>query len=221
VQANRRRDRAWGLGASLVLVLSGAVAAEPARRSVYGTAAADASAEVRQVADAVVAARDNRRLPYLIIDKANARVFVFDAAGRLQGSDAALLGLARGDGSLGDIGRRELAAIGPAERITPAGRFLAYLDRDAQGRPILLIDYEASIALHPVVQGTVDERRAERLASPTADDNRISFGCINVPLAFFTDVVRPAFAHTNGYVYILPEAGSWSTLFAAPAHPRR
>jgi hypothetical protein len=214
--ANRSRDSARGLGFCLVLVLSGALAAEPAKRSVYGTAAADASVEVRQVADRVVASRDNQRLPYIIIDKANARVFVFDAAGRLQGSDAALLGMARGDGSTGDIGARKLAAIGPSERVTPAGRFLAYLDHDEQGREILLIDYNASIALHPVVKGTVAERRAERLTSATSDDNRISFGCINVPLKFYSEVVSPAFAHTSGYVYILPEAGSWATLFAPP-----
>jgi hypothetical protein len=217
VQRARQRSAARGLGICLVLVLAGAQAGEPAKRSVYGTAAAYASVEVGQVADAVLAAHDNQRLPYVIIDKANARVFVFDAAGRLQGSDAALLGMARGDGSTGGIGDRALAAIGPAERITPAGRFLAYLDRDAQGREILLIDYDASIALHPVVKGTVAERRAERLTSATPDDNRISFGCINVPLKFFAEVVSPAFARTGGYVYILPEAGSWTTLFAPHA----
>jgi hypothetical protein len=203
----------------LVLVLSGAWAGEPAKPSGYGTAAADASVEVRQVADRVVASRDNGRLPYLIIDKANARVFVFDGAGRLQGSAAALLGMARGDGSARGIGARKLEAIGPSERITPAGRFLAYLDHDAQGREILLVDYDASIALHPVVKGTVEEHRAERLGSATADDNRISFGCINVPLEFYADVVSPAFAHTKGYVYILPEAGNWATLFAPRASP--
>ena len=213
----RGRSAARGLGICLVLVLSGAFAAEPAPQAAAGVPIADASADVRQVAATVVASRDNKRLPYIIIDKANARVFVFDAWGRLLGSDAALLGMARGDSSAGDIGARKLAAIGPADRVTPAGRYLAYLDHDAHGQPILLIDYDASIALHPVVEGTVAERRAERLASPTPDDNRISFGCINVPLAFFAGVVAPAFARTSGVVYIIPESGSPAALFAAPA----
>jgi hypothetical protein len=208
---------ARGPGFCLVLVLSGALAAEPASQAVDGLSAAGASVDVSQVAQAVVARRDNQRLPYVIIDKANARVFVFDATGRLKGSDAALLGMARGDRSAGDIGARKLAAIGPSERVTPAGRFLAYLDHDAHGQEILLIDYDASIALHPVVKGTIAERRAERLASATADDNRISFGCINVPLQFYADVVSPAFAHTRGVVYILPESGSWTTLFGERA----
>jgi hypothetical protein len=198
-------------------VLCTAQAAVPGKPSIYGTAAAEASIDVGQVADTIVARRDNQRLPYIIIDKANARVFVFGATGRLQGSDAALLGLTRGDGSAGDIGTRDVAAIGPTERVTPAGRFLAYLDRDAQGREILLVDYDASIALHPVVKGTVAERRAERLSSATPDDNRISFGCINVPPGFFSEIVAPAFAHTRGYVYIVPEMASWTTLFDPPA----
>ena len=71
-----------------------------------------------------------------------------------------------------------------------------------------MIDYAASIALHPVVKGQPAEHRAERLNSPTSDDNRISFGCINVPVNFYAKVVSPAFIKTNGVVYILPEMGS-------------
>ena len=213
----RGPSAARGLGICLVLVLCGARAAEPATPFADGLAGANASAEVTHLVEAVAASHDNQRLPYIVIDKANARVFVFDASGRLTGSDAALLGLARGDRSAAGIGDRSLATIGPAERITPAGRFLAYLDHDAHGQEILLVDYDASIALHPVVKGTVAERRAERLASVTADDNRISFGCINVPVRFYAGVVSPAFAHTRGVVYILPESGSWVSLFGAPA----
>lgn len=200
-------------------MFSGALAAEPTGLADRGLASAGASAEVTFVAQTVVDTHDNQRLPYIIIDKANARVFVFDAAGRLAGSDAALLGLARGDHSAGDIGTRNLAAIGPSERVTPAGRFLARLDYDARGEQVLLVDYDASIALHPVAVGKVEERRAERLASATAQDNRISFGCINVSPAFYTGIVAPAFTRTHGYVYILPETRSWKTLFASPPGP--
>jgi hypothetical protein len=212
-RAGRRAAR--GLGICLVLVLSGALAAEPATHAAGALPTGNASIEVLRAAETVLASHDNGRKPFVIIDKANARVFVYDGAGRLKGSDAALLGLARGDRSASDIGARKLAAIGPAERVTPAGRFLAYLDHDAHGQSILLIDYDASIALHPVIKGTVAERRAERLASATPDDNRISFGCINVPLAFYADVVSPAFAHTDGVVYILPEAGGGAALSGA------
>jgi hypothetical protein len=37
------------------------------------------------------------------------------------------------------------------------------------------------------------ERRAERLATPSPLDNRISYGCIKVSAAFFEIVVSAAF----------------------------
>ena len=173
----------------------------------------DASAEVRQVAQWVGAAEDNDGLPFVLIDKVAARVYVFSAAGELQGNDAALLGSARGDKTTPGIGDLPLSAIRPEHRTTPAGRFVAHLDKDIRGRSVLLIDYDASIALHPVVPGTRGERRAERLASKTPDDNRVSYGCINVPPAFYDSVIRPAFTGTAGIVYILPETRPASDLF--------
>lgn len=153
----------------------------------------------------VVATHDNAGMPYLIIDKANAAVFAFDASGQLQASAPALLGLARGDRSVPGVGNMKMSTIRPQERITPAGRFVASLGHDPHGKEILWIDYADAIALHPVVKGTPQERRAERLASPSSSDNRISYGCINVPWVFYRKFVSPAFAHTNGVVYILPE----------------
>lgn len=173
----------------------------------------DASPEVRHVAQWIGDSGDNAGLPFMLIDKVAARVLVFDAAGRLQGHDAALLGSARGDTTATGIGDLSLSAIRPEDRTTPAGRFVAHLDKDIKGRGVLLIDYDASLALHPVVPGTPKERRAERLRSETPDDNRISFGCINVPPAFYQSVVAPAFRQTAGIVYILPETRPAAELF--------
>lgn len=173
----------------------------------------EASPEVRQVAQWIGDSSDNAGLPFLLIDKVTARVFVFDAAGQLQGQAAALLGSARGDGTAAGIGDLSLSAIRPEDRTTPAGRFVAHLDKDVRGRSLLLIDYDASIALHPVVPGTPRERRAERLDSETPDDNRISYGCINVPPGFYQSVVAPAFRQSAGIVYILPETSDASAVF--------
>jgi hypothetical protein len=52
------------------------------------------------------------------------------------------------------------------------------------------------------------ERRLERLASPTARDNRISFGCINLPVAFYEKVLRPTVKRYGAIVYVLPETRS-------------
>lgn len=172
-----------------------------------------ASADVRYLAGWVAKNRDNQDRPYIIIDKAHARVYVFDAVGRLQGSTPALLGMVQGDGSADGLGNRALSAIAPADRTTPAGRFVASLGQDLKGQDILWVDYETSLALHRVVKGTPAERRAERLQSPDALDNRISYGCINVPVPFYETHVRPAFKQSSGVVYILPEMSKASDMF--------
>jgi hypothetical protein len=64
-----------------------------------------------------------------------------------------------------------------------------------------------------VVNNVRAERRPERLASPTPLDNRISWGCINVPAKFFDKVVQPAFTGSTGIVYILPEIKSMHDVF--------
>jgi hypothetical protein len=140
-----------------------------------------------------------------VVDKVGARVFVFDAQGRLLGASPALLGLARGDASVPGIGTRKLATIQPHERTTPAGRFVASLDRSLAGEEILWVDYDSGVALHRVIATVPKERRLERLASSMPQEHRITFGCINVPVAFYETIVSPAFKGTSGIVYVLPE----------------
>jgi hypothetical protein len=175
------------------------------------------SPDVRYVADWVVRTGDNDGMPYVIIDKVNATVFVMDSSGHLDGSAPVLLGMVRGDGSVAGIGDRKLSAIRPDERTTPAGRFVASLGEDLHGQDILWIDYANGIALHRVVKGTPAEHRAQRLQSETSDDNRISYGCINVPVKFYDDVVHPAFAESSGVVYVLPEMSSAKAMYGSRA----
>lgn len=173
------------------------------------------SQEARHMADWIVDSGDNHSLPFAIVDKIDAKVFVFDAHGQLRGAAAVLLGLATGDDSVPGIGTRKLASISPKERTTPAGRFLASIGRNISGKKILWVDYEAAISLHPVITSNVKERRAQRLATPSPLDNRISYGCINVPVKFFNSVVSPAFTGTNGIVYVLPETRTQQNVFAS------
>ncbi len=201
--------RAGLLHAAIALLVAHAVpAAEPQVRADPGHAyfaRERASKTVHVVADWVVGARDNQGLPFVVVDKQNARVFVFDPAGRIRGAAAALLGLARGDDSVPGIGEREIADIRPEERTTPAGRFVAELGMNYSGKDVLWVDYGTAISLHRVITNRPEERRVARLASPTSADNRISYGCINVPPRFFEAVVRRAFEGTKGIVYVLPE----------------
>ena len=75
------------------------------------------------------------------------------------------------------------------------------------------VDYETAISLHPVINTNLKERRPERLRTPTPADNRITFGCINVPKAFYDRVVRKTFANSKGVVYILPETLTVAEVF--------
>jgi hypothetical protein len=211
------RTTAGGL-AALILGLAASVASaqEPAQtlrptRADFG--AEPASVSARRVADWVVASADNHGLPFVVIDKIAAKVFVLDPQGRLKGASAALLGTARGDTSAPGIGDRKLADIRPEERTTPAGRFEAALGNDLGEKDILWVDYEDAIALHRVVTGNPNDHRLKRLASPSILDKRITYGCINVPVTFYETVVRPTFVGTSGVVYILPEIKPMQAVF--------
>lgn len=174
---------------------------------------ADASSAARQITEWVLETADNQGLPFLIVDKINARVFAFDREGQLTGTAPVLLGLGRGDISPPGIGERPLSTITPGERITPAGRFLASMGENLDGKGILWIDYDTALSLHPVITTRAADRREQRLATAAAEDNRISYGCVNVPVEFYQEIVQSAFNGTVGVVYILPESRSLAEVF--------
>ncbi len=218
---------ALALGAPAAGVLAADVVSRDAQPVTTSVAATDASslprqaafgaehaaADVRAVADWVRQARDNEGAPFLIVDKKNARLFVFDPDARLAATAPVLLGAARGDDSVPGIGERRIADIKPYERTTPAGRFVAEAGRNLQGEDIVWIDYDAAVSMHRVRATNPRERRLERLATPTVADNRISYGCINVPVAFFNAYVSPVFAAGKAVVYVLPETRALREVF--------
>lgn len=186
----------------------------PASPDRLQAAPADVQATVRWIASS----QDNGGLPFLVVDKVGARVYAFTPAAQLKATAPVLLGMGKGDVMLVP-NDAPMSAIPPSKRITPAGRYRSWLLKDSEGKQVLSIDYDAAISMHVVVPGKPVERRAARLASETADDNRISFGCINVPPAFFAQVVSPDFTPAKGIVYILPETQPAARLFGfeAPA----
>ena len=228
VSAPARWFSRWQALLGLGIVASGAtapgIAASPAPTSIVAAAALGeagrfggvaTSEDVRDTVNWVSTSHDNHALPFVVIDKVNAVVLAFDGSGNLRGRAPALLGMARTDASVPGIGQRKLATITPAERTTPAGRFQASLGRDFE-QDILWIDYDAALSLHRVIKGRRVDDRAGRLASATPSDNRISYGCVNVPPGFYDDVVKPLFTGTVGIVYILPEVKPLRSVFAVP-----
>jgi len=176
------------------------------------------SADAHRVADWVAASGDNGPLDIVLVDKRAARVYVFDAQARLQAEAPALLGAARGDLTVPGIGDRPLAQVRPEERTTPAGRFVAEPGVNSQGEDVVWVDYDAAVSMHRVRTGNATEQRLQRLATPGIDDNRISFGCINLPVAFYESQLRPRVHGGRGaVVYVLPEVLPLNQVFALPA----
>jgi hypothetical protein len=144
-------------------------------RADFGNEAA--SADVRRLARWIIETRDNGALDFVVVDKRNAKVFVFEAQGRLAGATPVLLGLAVGDDTALGVASKPLSQILPAERTTPAGRFLSQAGLNAEQEEVIWVDYDAAVSMHRVRPTHASERRLERLASPTSADNRISSGC--------------------------------------------
>jgi hypothetical protein len=198
----------------------GAPAPEAATPSLPGVQLADfrgedPSPDARQVANWVVHSRDNKQSAFVLVDKKDARVYVFSPDGRLQDSAPALLGSARGDDSFPGIGDKPLAAIQPYEKTTPAGRYVAEIGRNANKEDVVWVDYDAAVSMHRIRPLVAQERRLERLATLTVDDNRISFGCINLPVSFYENVLQPTVQKQGAIVYVLPEVKTAQQVFGA------
>lgn len=204
--------RALFSGALLALVGVGVHASQPPIDTV-DFAAEPASGDARSTAQWVLSSHDNQGMPFVIVDKKRAKVFVFGSQGQILGAAPALLGLAPGDHSVPGIGERPVSSILPGERTTPAGRYVSEPGRNLTGEDVIWWDYEAGLAIHRVRPGSSHEQRQQRLASATPTDNRISLGCVVVDVRFYESVLAPLLGKQKGVVYVLPETQPVSALF--------
>ena len=175
-----------------------------------------ASVDARAMAQQAFELGDAKGKPVAVVDKKNARIYVFGADGVLRGTTPVLLGLAKGNESVPDIGKKAGGYIAPAERTTPAGRFDSEPGHNIKGEAIVWVDYDAAFAIHRLRPAHPSERRPERLASSTPDDNRISQGCVIVSGAFYDQVVAPTLGHQRGVVYVLPDLAESIASSATP-----
>jgi hypothetical protein len=178
------------------------------------------STDARRLAQWIVRSGDHGARSFVLVDKRFAEIFVFAADGRLVGATPVLLGSAVGDDTVPGAASKPLESLRPEERTTPAGRFVSRAGRNAGQENVLWVDYDAAVSMHRVRLIRPDERRLQRLASPTTADNRISSGCINVPAAFFDDVLWPRFGSgRHGVVYVLPETRPLAAVFPPVQDP--
>ena len=179
----------------------------------------EVSDTVIELAGWVVASNDNQGYPFAIMDKDAAQILVFGGDGRLRGAAPGLFGSAVGDHTAPGIAGLALREIPGRDRTTPAGRFIGGYGPSIDAGRVLWVDYDSAVSIHPTASGVPAEQRAERLASASPDDNRVTHGCINVDPGFYEMVISSTF-EKGGVFYILPDTDSLAETFPEFAQSR-
>jgi hypothetical protein len=167
----------------------------------------------RKMADWIVARHDNGKLPFMVLDKRDARLYVFEANGELVDHTPVLLGSSHGDDTYPGIGDVPISKVKPYQRTTAAGRFVTKPGLDADRTDVVWLDYDAALAMHRVINKVKSEHRLQRIVSPNPAVRRISWGCINIPIAFFDRHISPVFGKQPGVAYVIPERKSFAEVF--------
>lgn len=188
-------------------------AAPPPRLADFGDV--KVSPDVKLVANWAAYTRDNGGRSFVVVDKKLARVYVFDPQGRLKADAPALLGEYVGDDSAPGVGDKPLWALKPWEKTTQAGRFVAEIGENSHKQDVVWVNYDLALSMHRVIKGLPKEHRAQRLASATYKDNRISNGCINLPIPFYEKVLAPTVRQTGAVIYVIPEVKSIQKVLGA------
>ncbi len=190
---------------SVLTLLSPLAQASKQPASLAAPAAPTLSEPAAQLLQWIAQTGNNQGRPYVVVDKRQARVWVLDAQHRRLASSAALLGLTAGDHEVPDIRSRDVTTLSRDARITPAGRFVTEPGVNHQGEDVVWLDYEAGLAMHRVRPGLAQASRVQRLAAGVASAQRVSMGCVVLPVAFYESVIRPLLGRQAGVVYVLPE----------------
>lgn len=199
--------------ACALAVASGAQAAAAPKADFGGHRA---SQDARDIAQWALETRDAQGGTFLIVDKKAARLFVFRPDGKLLAATPVLLGSARGDHTVPGVGQRaQTGQLAPHERTTPAGRFVMHPGRNLEGEHVVWVDYASAFAIHRLRPGASRGQRAASLDTQTPRDNRLSLGCVVVPVGFYLKVIQPLFGRSRGVAYVLPETQSVRDVFGA------
>lgn len=144
--------------------------------------------------------KDNAGRPYIIADKQSGEIHIVGADGTVKATAPALYGRKMGDGmSIGE---------------TPAGIFTIHQEAAPASYGGDLQQFATApdgdvYAIHRVLTNNKQDRPG-RLASPTAEDNRISLGCINIPADLYNKYLSGKF---DGKLYVLPDQRSLGDVF--------
>jgi hypothetical protein len=196
-------EKKGGKPATKAVAAAQPVALKPGAPADFGKQAAPQ--DVVQVANWVSVTHNNGKRAFVLIDKKQAQLYVFDPQGKLKSRTPVLVGKAIGDKAMPGSGDKPLSQLKENEKTTPAGRFLAMRGKNMHGEDVLWIDYQQALAMHRLASVSAAEHRAERIASADASAHRISNGCVNVPPQFYDTVLKPTIVKLGAIIYVLPE----------------
>ncbi|EGO4206026.1 hypothetical protein ITZ66_002719 [Escherichia coli] len=138
--------------------------------------------------------KDNRGQKYIIADKVSGEMHIMDSRGNVLATMPALYGTQKGDAAV--PGQTPAGIFTLQQRYDVASSFGGDVQQFAEHS-------DGSIwAIHRVLTSNPKQMRQARLNSPTAEDNRISLGCINVPADMYNKYLKNGF---KGKLYVIPE----------------
>jgi len=153
---------------------------------------------------------------FMVADKPNGMLHIFKEDGSHALSDPTLYGKDTGDVM------EAVSSLKGGAKITPAGKFTlkARASTYAGGQELILVeskDYTGYIAIHAADTSDASENRLGRLDTPSAADNRVSYGCINTKHDTFINEIAPNIANLDGgMVFVVPDAQEQAAqMFAA------
>jgi hypothetical protein len=151
-----------------------------------------------------------KKEPYVIVDKPTATAYIFDSNNQLVKSFPVLLGQTKGESP--NIANTKDSI--PTGATTPRGTFrfgehhIVNADIQLYKGKIFSIYGTENLAIHITYPKQLAER-TKALNTPTVEDNRKSWGCINISEENFDAYVTPTFGdHKSHKLYITPDDSS-------------
>lgn len=195
----------WDKIKSTVAAISMALAIATGTTLTIPTEANAATPTETAVVQNIVEQNDNQGKQFIVADKQAGTLTMYTASGQQITSTPALFGKTEGDSV--------------SSKNTPSGRFetkQANVRTEGYGGSAQVLTQNGQnlqlggspYAIHRVYTKYASENRQGRLDTPTATDNRISHGCINVPVDFYDTYLN---SDQDTVVYVMPETDAGRT----------
>ena len=192
---------------------------KPSRKTAqFGKASETASPLAKETTNKIVQTGDNGNRPFVVADKKSGKLYAFNEKGKMMAEMNALFGKDAGD------------ALIQNKSVTPSGKYEAKVNDASYWKEFdygTTIDFAKTLhgtklAIHRLYTNVKDQNRPGRLKSETADDNKISGGCINCDDAAYDRILKPMFEEKGGgTVYILPETEEGMKAFNIGPEPKK